>query len=291
MIATLSKYLQEPYPFIYRNQTRLLVFLLILGVLSFLFSYSFDPFVVNVDEHKIPYFWILVIHAFLPLPIAYFYFFGLNYLVKDDSRWTLGKELVHLCVILLLIGIGSFLIRDVIYNNPNNWSFQYFYEEIRNTFLISALLLLIVLPLNLERLIYRHSKSLKKLKLSASQEKSVQKIIQVASGSEHFQFDVQQFLFAKVDSNYTEIYIADASQVKKTLVRITLKELETLLQEFPNIFKTHRSYLVNLDKITASKGNAQGYQLSLQNYGETVPVSRSKLKAFDAYFSEIQKVN
>ncbi|WP_366512832.1 LytTR family transcriptional regulator DNA-binding domain-containing protein [Kordia sp.] len=60
--------------------------------------------------------------------------------------------------------------------------------------------------------------------------------------------------------------------------------MEIRLQEFSNIYKTHRSYLVNLDKIISCSGNAQGYQLSLENYTNTVPVSRSKLKAFNMLF-------
>mgnify|MGYP000241331955 CR=1 FL=1 len=285
MIAKFLKYLREPYPYLYGSTKRLFILLSIIGVLSFLFSYTFDPFEVNVDEHKISYIWILFVHAFLPFPIIFLYFIILNSTIKDRSRWTLGKEMFYLCLILIIVGLTNFLIRDLIYDNPNNWSFRYLYEEIRNSFLVGALLLTIVLPLNLERLIYKHSKSLKKLTLPKASESFNQQIIQIVSGNENYQFDVQNFLFAKVESNYTEIYVDSNNEVQKTLLRITLKELETHLQDFPNIYKTHRSYLVNLDTITAYGGNAQGYQLSLQNYDHKVPVSRSKLKEFDEYLS------
>ncbi len=254
-----------------------------------MFSYVFEPFEINTTEHKMDQIWINCVHAFLPLPIVFLYFTIVNWFVKDDSHWTIGKEMLHLSIVLILIGIGSFLIRDLIYNNPNNWSFRYFYEEIRNSFFVGVLLLAIVLPLNLQRLIQKHSKSVEKLTFSPSLETAKSQTIHIALGNENIQFDIQQFLFAKVESNYTEIYVLDNDIVHKTLVRITLKELEIRLQEFSNIYKTHRSYLVNLDKITSSTGNAQGYQLSLQNYTDTVPVSRSKLKAFDMYFSNLKK--
>jgi len=245
----------------------------------------FEPFEINVSEHKVDYFWISFIHAFLPFPIAFLYFTCLNLSIKDDSKWTLGKELFYLSLLFITIGIADFLVRDFIYNNPNNWSFRYFYEEIRNTFLVGTLLLIIILPLNLERLIYKHTKSLKSLKLQATNIIAKPKIIQLSTHNETYEFSVDQFLFAKVESNYTEIYTHEADEVKKIVFRITLKELEIQLQEFPNMYKTHRSYLVNLDKIIACKGNAQGYQLALQNYPETVPVSRSKLNNFNTYFS------
>lgn len=287
MLPKIIQYLKEPYPYLYRNHKRLLALLLIIGVLSFLFSYTFDPFVVNVAEHKIDYLWILLIHAFFPLSIAYVYFKILNYAIKDDAHWTLGKELFYLCLILIITGIANFLIRDLIYDNPNNWSIQYFVEEIRNSLLVGGLLLVIVLPLNLERLIYKHSKTLENFQLKTPNAEVTTQVIQISSGNEKHQLDMQQFLFAKVESNYTEIYIYDGSEVKKGLFRITLKELENHLQEFPHIYKTHRSYLVNLHKITACIGNAQGYQLSLKNYSKTVPVSRSKLKEFNEYFSKL----
>lgn len=287
LLPKIIQYLKEPYPYLYRNHKRLLALLILIGVLSFLFSYSFDPFVVNVAEHKIDYLWILCIHAFFPLSIAYVYFIILNYAVKDDTRWTLGKELFYLSLILIITGIGNFLIRDFIYDNPNNWSIQYFVEEIRNSILVGGLLLVIVLPLNLERLIYKHSKTLEDLQLKTPNAQVAAQVIQIPSGNEKHQLDVQQFLFAKVESNYTEIYIYDGNELKKGLFRITLKELENYLQEFPHIYKTHRSYLVNLHKITACIGNAQGYQLSLKNYSKTVPVSRSKLNEFNEYFSKL----
>ncbi len=287
MIAKLIKYLQEPYPYLYRNTSRLLLFLAIISVLSFIFSYVFEPFEVNVTEHKMNYFLISFIHAFLPFPIAFIYFTIINWSLKDDSRWTLGKEVFHLSMLLLCIGIVDFLIRDVIYDNPNNWSFRYFFEEIRNTFLVGTLLLVIVLPLNLERLIHKSSKSLEKLKFKTPNASSKQQLVHISSLTEKYQFDVQRFLFAKVESNYTEIYTIEDAEVKKTLIRLPLKELETQLQAFPNIYKTHRSYLVNLHKVTSCKGNAQGYQLTLENYVEMIPVSRSNIKEFNDYFSKL----
>ncbi len=287
MLPKIIQYLKEPYPYLYRNHKRLLALLITIGILSFLFSYTFEPFEVNVDEHKINYLWILLIHAFFPLSIAYVYFLILNYAVKDDARWTLGKELFYLSLILVITGIGNFLIRDLIYDNPNNWSAQYFVEEIRNSLLVGGLLLIIVLPLNLERLIYKHIKVLENLELKTPNIQVATPLIQIPSGNETHQLDIQQFLFAKVESNYTEIYIYDGNELKKGLFRITLKELESYLKEYPHIYKTHRSYLVNLHKITACIGNAQGYQLSLKNYAKTVPVSRSKLSEFNAYFSKL----
>ncbi|MEE9363516.1 MAG: LytTR family DNA-binding domain-containing protein [Cellulophaga sp.] len=284
--AQIRKYLKEPYPYYYGNRHRLIL-LLFISILSFSFSYFFEPFVVNLAEHKISSIWILLIHAFIPFPIAYIYFSLINKTLKDVTTWTLGKEILHLSIILLQIGIVDFLIRDLIYINPNNWSFEYFWEEIRNTFLIGVLLLIIVLPLNLERLINKHTSSLKKISSNTTLESNnISVFIQSPVLNESFELKIKDFIFAKVESNYTEVFISSSDGVKKVLIRITLKELEEQLKSVSRIFKTHRSFLVNLNAIESISGNAQGYQLVLKNCSIIVPVSRSTITNFNTKYSK-----
>lgn len=288
--TSIYQYLQTSYPYYYNHRPRLLLGLGIISVLSLVFLYLFEPFEVNVAEHKINSNAIIFLHSFFPLPIAYAYFSILNLQHTEEKHWTLGKEFFHLSGVLFCIGIGSFLLRDVVYTNPDNWSWRYFGEEIRNTFMVGVLLLLIVLPLNLERLIHKHATSLKKLPTTTPPQKSaattpVVLLVQNSVANEHLELDISTFLFAKVESNYTEFHSYIDGSLQKNLLRITLKELEEQLQPFANIYKTHRSYLVNLYTITNISGNAQGYQLTLQHYPATVPVSRSKIKSFNEVYA------
>lgn len=283
VLASIKRYLKEPYPYYYNNHRRLLLFLFLISFLSFSFSYFFEPFEVNVIEHRIPSIWILMIHAFIPFPIFYVYF---TIIVKKPNRiqWTLGKELSNLSILFLIIGVVDFLIRDIIYTNPNNWSFRYLWEEIRNTFLVGTLLLFIILPLNLERLIQKHKTLLKQLSNNSLQNDDLTKSIVIKSSisDDDFELIIKDFLYAKVESNYTEIYMYSSGQLSKKLIRITLKDLENQLQVFSSVFRTHRSYLVNLNKIASISGNAQGYELVLKNSLSKIPVSRSYIKRFNA---------
>ena len=55
--------------------------------------------------------------------------------------------------------------------------------------------------------------------------------------------------------------------------------------DYENIFQCHRSFVVNVNNITAAQGNSNGYQLTLGTCTNTIPVSRSyvpRLKAFIA---------
>ena len=59
------------------------------------------------------------------------------------------------------------------------------------------------------------------------------------------------------------------------ILRSTLKKAEETLRPFPCFFKSHRAYIINLDKVIHVQGNAQGYKIRLQELEELVPVSRN----------------
>jgi len=260
----------------------------IVFVLSFTFSYFFEPFEVNRTEHKFDYFWICIIHAFLPILIAFIYFLILNFSIKDDLKWTLGREAIHLTVLLILFGFGSFLIRDIIYDKPDNWELQYLIEEITNTLLVGLLLVFILLPLNLLRLQQKYQTSALNLGLHATEKSKTDEKLEIQSliPSENFTIEISNFIFAKVDSNYIDIYKNTSNGTEKKIIRQSLKNLENQLKPFPIIFQTHRSYLVNISYIESIAGNAQGFMITLSNCDIEVPVSRSKIEEFRQLFSK-----
>ena len=97
-----------------------------------------------------------------------------------------------------------------------------------------------------------------------------------------------KFIFLSFDN----IYYIEASD-KECLIhtknkvyssKLKLSKLEELL---PNkkFFKTHRSYLVNLDKISELEAWFSGsYVIKLEGLSETVPLSRNNLKSFKELF-------
>ena len=258
-------------------------------MLSFVFTYFFEPFEVNRAEHKISFLWICVIHSITPFVIMLLYFGVLNFFVTEETSWVLGKEVLHLAIVLLLVGIGSFLVRDILYTNPDNWSFRYLFEEIRNTFLVGMLILSFFLPLNLERLVHKFEKSAYHVKLLKKQGLTTEQALQVSIHthipSESFQLNMDEFVFAKADGNYVEVYRKDGSNINKRIVRLTLKELKHQLEMYPFIFQTHRSYLINLNAIVSVSGNAQGYDIKLSNFSDSIPVARSRIGKFNAILS------
>jgi DNA-binding LytR/AlgR family response regulator len=62
--------------------------------------------------------------------------------------------------------------------------------------------------------------------------------------------------------------------LSKKLLRNSLKAVTESLVEHPQLFRCHKSYLVNLLNVVHVSGNAQGYKLHLLNTDFRVPVSR-----------------
>ena len=278
-----KNFLGQPYPFYYFRERAAILFTAIFAF-SFVFLYFFEPFTVNREEHRMDYFWICLLHAGQPTLLALLYFWILEKLTRDYDLWTVGKEFLHVSILLLLIGIGSFLVRDIIYFNPYNWSWRYFLEEIRNTFLIGFLILAIFVPLNYVRLLRQYVKQAESVPPGniASSGQNEPKAISIKTEviSDDFEMISNELLFARADGNYMELFFETNGKVVKLIKRIRLKELEEQLRPIPYIFKTHRAYLVNLQKVCITKGNAQGYQLKLNGVEEKIPVSRSMIEQF-----------
>ncbi len=276
----------QPYPYHYHFRG-LLRLAIISFVAVFVFLWLFEPFHVNPEEQKLDYWLICLLHASVPVFIFYFYFSLLNLVVSErvKDNWTLGKEVLHLGSLFFLFGIASFLLRDVIYTNPDNWSWRYFFEEIKNTFLGGTLISSLLILLNFYRLYAATQKQalLLNIHLPETKVKELQPIsIATQVKADDFDLKIETFLFARAEGNYVEIFCRTEDGVKKELKRITLTKLESQLSILPQLIRCHRAYLVNTTNIYRIDGNAQGYRVSFAGTTEQALVSRNKMPAFNA---------
>ena len=286
--STWVSYLREPYPFYYRNQNFLL-FNLFIFAMSAGFNYFFRPFNVYVPEHKMDYFYISLIHSCTPVVISILLFPFFRVPHRED-KWTIGKEIALIALFLFLVGIGQFLIRDLIYDNPDNWSWRYAIEEVRNTFLVGTLFMCLFISFNHNRLQYKNNKKAQSLTVDttpSTEEQTISILTEVKADC--FSLHLSAFVCAKAEGNYTDIYVHTTEGTEKLVKRISIKELTQQLEQVTYIIKTHRSYLINLHHIDTITGNAQGYRVTLKNAPITVAVSRNNIAAFEQALSLIPK--
>jgi DNA-binding LytR/AlgR family response regulator len=79
--------------------------------------------------------------------------------------------------------------------------------------------------------------------------------------------DLEKLLFIQSTDNYVSVFYLKDDNVRKELVRTSLKKLEDDLQGTP-VARCHRSYMVNLKKISVTKKTNKGMMLELKDYAE-----------------------
>lgn len=283
MFRKFTGFLAQPYPFYYRSTTLARTSFLIL-VSIFLFAYLFEPFVVYEPEHRMNYIFICLIHGAIPAILFYVFFYFIQFIPSVEEKWNVLYEITAMFFLLVLIGIGQFLIRDIIYNNPRNWSWRYLLEEIRNTLLVGVLLNFIFVPVNflrLNRISKNQAAALQEINRPQEHELPSVVPIQTMVKADDFLLDARQLLFIRAEKNYVELYLLNGTTINKTLKRISMKEIESQTAGLRFLMKTHRSYLVNLLAVEQVAGNAQGYRLKLKHCSYPVPVSRNMIPVFE----------
>lgn len=206
-----------------------------------------------------------------------------------EDKWTTGKQILDVLFTLLVIGSVNFLLFPSLFGGTLNW----------NEFFRVQLLTVIVgsLPIALFTLL-KQNVWLKQFKKEAAtlQEKLQEKkqeeqqttpdtkhqLISFTgeNSTEKFQIEDHQLLYIEAASNYVKLYFEKNGKLNYTIIRNTMKRVEELLQEYTMFFRCHRTYIVNLDKVEAVEGNAQGYKLKITGSDERLPVSRSLNKEF-----------
>jgi len=253
---------------------------LLIGAFVFLFLYVFKPFGLSNVKGSLPlvtglyglitFICLIITQVMAPKVFTGFY---------DETNWTVGKEMFQSMANILLIAMGNFLLSAYLEFFP--WS--------RNTFLlfIGFTLAVGIIPVTVQVLLRqnhyhrKNAQAVEKDNRLISQKQSrtqsaQQVLIRGEDGKIGFEGPADEVLAIGSSGNYVEVY---GPRPKSILVR---NSLSTVSEELPGFFfRTHRSWVVNMEKISHVDGNARGYVVKFKDSQTEVPVSRSNLKAFD----------
>jgi DNA-binding LytR/AlgR family response regulator len=111
------------------------------------------------------------------------------------------------------------------------------------------------------------------------EDSTLNKTIEFASetGTEALKLGVADLVFIRSADNYVEIIYQEAEAFKKKLIRNTMKGIEKQVQELPNFARCHRTCIVNLHFVEKLEKYQDSYYITLNGYGERIPVSRQYL--------------
>jgi hypothetical protein len=217
--------------------------------------------------------------AFLSLP-KYF----------TESNWTTKKQILWTIINVFFIGLGNYIFSVLIEVTTFTWKNLLIFESY--TIAVAVFPITISILINQVRLNHKYVIQSEQLNenIKKKQNKYIadinSSIIAFEHGNEKFELSVEDFLFAKSDDNYVEIYYFKNAAVSRILLRNTLKSVYELLSDHKTIFKCHRSYIANLNHLQRIKGNAQGYSLHLKGVARPLPVSRTLNKTIKSYLAD-----
>jgi DNA-binding LytR/AlgR family response regulator len=88
---------------------------------------------------------------------------------------------------------------------------------------------------------------------------------------------IVNILFFKAADNYVEIHSLEDEQVKKKLIRNTLRNIEIQIKPFKNFVRCHRNCIVNIDHVENSTTFCKDHTLIIKGHHDKIPVSRQFL--------------
>ena len=97
------------------------------------------------------------------------------------------------------------------------------------------------------------------------------------NSSESLNLLVSEVALIKSADNYVEIVYKEGDNLKKKLIRNTLKNIELQIKQYSNFIRCHRICIVNLHYIERLTRNNSNHWLLIRGFDEPVPVSRQYL--------------
>jgi hypothetical protein len=173
-----------------------------------------------------------------------------------EATWTVWKEIVYTLICVLAVCGGNILFTHFYFHDAfgSGMVLRFLWW----TFIVSILPVTLMVLLRQIGLMKAYSRQAAELDRQLAEVRPVPQV-------------QREFLYAEAADNYVKVFYTGEQQ----LIRSTLRQLEETFRGNERIFRCHRTYLVNLDKVIHISGNAQGYKLHLEGVGQVIPVSRS----------------
>ncbi len=275
------KFLNEPYP-LGEESRKDFFFALATGAFIAFFLIVFQPFGTYSFQMTHKHLFLAGYGVIASLVIIVFRFVIPSLFPQfcKEENWTVGKQILLLLIAFAVGLISCYLYKSIFLGEVISVRGLFGFVIVVSSVLIFPIMGYVTLD---------YVRRLKQYQ-QAAQQFNEQHPLKAAAVSqtptlsltdeqekEVLELTASNLLYLKGADNYVEIYQHNNGEIKRDILRNTLKSMETQL-DLPQIVRCHRSYLVNLQHVNQVSGNAQGYHLHLEDLETTVPVSRSRSK-------------
>jgi len=199
----------------------------------------------------------------------------------DDTRWTLGRELVWTTLNVALIGLGNALFTAGIGLAP--WTLATIGNFTFFTVAVGLFPVALSIVLNEARLYREYARRSEGMNQELEQREEeptlpvvpqVHIVVPTEGNAEDLELDAEALCFIRTADNYIEVHHRSCKGIERSVLRGSLKAVEEALAPHERFLRCHKSHLVDLRKVRHVSGNAQGLKLHLEDIEEPIPVSR-----------------
>jgi hypothetical protein len=251
------------------------------GLFVFLFLYIFKPFyLISIEDILLEYTLGIGIITFLG---SFFFLFVPALFFKNyfnEDNWTIGRNLFLITIGILITGMVIWFVGTLFksqFNIKNIGLLQFLsYTYLVGT--IPVIFFVFINEINVREKREKRANDIKKYnkeKLESNYKKLASKVELFSDNKkESISFFIDDLVYVTSQGNYASFFLRNEDDLNEKILRVTLTKIEEKLKEYPNIIRSHRSYIVNSDFITDITGNARGYLLTSNFISFNIPVSR-----------------
>ena len=213
----------------------------------------------------------------------------LRTLTRRVKPWCIWHEGCAVLGLILFIAVCNFLLFAYIFHYPI--TLKIFLLFLYWTLLIGIIMTVLSVGIEYNRSLRERMEEL--LSNTTEQQKDIMITLHDTNvRGNNLTIPINSLLYIEAQKNNISVcYLKEndgeqpSAQPVRVEIHTTLTAAIEELKDYENIFQCHRSFVVNVNNITSAKGNSNGYQLTLGQCSDTIPVSRSyvpRLKSFIA---------
>ena len=278
----INVWLKKPFPFYENIQQKLFIptfftLIIVLGII--ILNYSNKKYFSFANTVDIFGYGLVVILVSLLFSL---FFPAIFPKLFDPEKWNIQKTLIFLIVSVITIGIVVGIIAFY-KENPNTSLLFYIFRIILRSIILSILPLIILVFIAERRLYKQNNKDviemMKNIKPNDLLRTSNHKFIFAKNTKDEIIINENNLFFIKAEGNYCYLFYEKKGEIKKSLIRTSLKSIENIVSVSNQFIRCHKSYVLNLEKVNNVTGNAKGYTFYLIKNDYKIPVSRNISKS------------
>jgi hypothetical protein len=271
LIFSMLKILQQPYPHSDSDKRKLL---LSLGAGFFigLFLIYFEPF-GSSEYHAPDKTQVLAGYGIITSLVMLFLYFVLPFIVPNffkEDNWTVGREIIFVMLNIMLIAFFNVLYSQI--TLPRVSSQAQLLSMVGYTFILGIFPSAGVVLSNYIYYLKQYSQPPQPT-LTSEQPQIIELTLVAENEKDTIKMSSLNLLYIESSDNYSTVVFLKDGQILKELIRSSLTRLESQISS-NSIVRSHRSFIVNLNKVVKVSGNAQGFKLHLKETDFVVPVAR-----------------